>query len=102
MHSVRLRLLLVGAAVFTAAATAQAAPGVRPAMDTPSAVVHVDESTDARREDRHEERGTVVDAPTTHVDTRGPVTVDAPGTFVEVDRGSVHVEAPFVNLRIPR
>jgi hypothetical protein len=41
-------------------------------------------------------------APGAYVDTRGPVEVDAPAAHVEVDRGSVHDEAPFVNLRIPR
>jgi hypothetical protein len=102
MHPIRLCLLLIGGAMFAAAVPALAAPGIRPAMDAPSAIVRVDDSADVRREHHHEERGTVVDAPTTHVDTRGPVTVDAPGAFVQVDRGSVHVEAPFVNLHIPR
>jgi hypothetical protein len=44
----------------------------------------------------------VVDAPAARVDTRGPVSVDAPGTHVGVHRGHVRVIAPFVDLWIPR
>ncbi len=105
MHNVRTRLLIAGGVLVASAITgtmgAAALPGARPAMDEPSAVVRVDDSVDrAYRDDRS--GGTVVDAPAAHVDTRGPVEVDAPAAHVEVDRGSVHVEAPFVNLRIPR
>ena len=53
---------------------------------------------------RNYDRGTVVDAPTTYVDTRGyrRVWVDAPFTAVRVHPRGVWVRAPFVDLYIPR
>jgi hypothetical protein len=84
MHSVGSRLLIAGAVLV--AATTGAVAG--------------DRGYDERRDDRR--GGPVVDAPGAYVDTRGPVIVDAPAARVGVNRDSVHVEAPFVNLRIPR
>ena len=53
---------------------------------------------------RNYDRGTVVDAPTTYVDTRGyrRVWVDAPFTAVRVHPRGVWVRAPFVDIYIPR
>ena len=84
MHSVGSRLLIAGAVMVAAATGATAG----------------DRGYDERRDDRRD--GTVVDAPGAYVDTRGPVIVDAPAARLDINRDSVHVEAPFVNLRIPR
>jgi hypothetical protein len=99
MHS--RSLLLACAGLVGATAAVSAAPAVRAPVAPSSVLVHANDDGNDRRHYRDGE-GTVVDAPGAYVDTRGPVVVDAPAAHVEVDRGSVHVEAPFVNLRIPR
>ncbi len=100
MHKVRSRLLIAGSVLLAGTIAAQAVPAARSAAIGPSPIVRIDDARRAYRHDR--DGGTVVDAPAAYVDTRGPVVVDAPAAHVEVNRGSVHVEAPFVNLRIPR
>jgi hypothetical protein len=100
MPNVRLRLFCAGAVLAAGTLSAVAAPAVPPALAAPASVMPINDDIDTRRDDRS--GGTVVDAPGAYVDTRGPVEVDAPAAHVEVGRGSVHVEAPFVNLRIPR
>ncbi len=66
-----------------------------------SLIVRVNDD-DGYRYRRHYRRDRVVDAPFTHVDSRGPVVVDAPFTHVGVSGDRVRVIAPFVNLSIPR
>lgn len=93
---------LIAGASLAAAAPAIAAPRVGDIAAAPSALVRVDGDAGDRYVAR-EDRGTVVDAPGAYFDTRGGRTVvDAPAAHVNVGRRSIHVEAPFVNLRIPR
>jgi hypothetical protein len=102
VRNVRSRLLIAGGVLLAGTIAAAAVPAARTAANGPSAIVRVDDGV-ARRAYRHDrDDGALVDAPGAYVDTRGPVVVDAPAAHVEVNRGSVHVEAPFVNLRIPR
>jgi len=108
VHSVRSRLLIAASVLLASAPIASvmaaaAVPAALPAANEPAAIVRVDADGDAHRAWRDDrDGGTVVDAPGAYVDTRGPVEVDAPAAHIEVNRGSVRVEAPFVNLRIPR
>jgi hypothetical protein len=89
----RLGALNTAAAVSAGGTNLHAAPQ--------SLIVRVNDD-DGYRYRRHYRRGRVVDAPFTHVDSRGPVIVDAPFTHVGVSGNRVRVIAPFVNLSIPR
>jgi hypothetical protein len=52
--------------------------------------------------DDRRDHGTVVDAPTTEVDTRnGETHVRAPFTDVETGHGETHIRAPFVDIEVP-
>lgn len=104
MRDVRSRFLIAASALIAAASGAAAAPGAPAPGREPSAIHRVgDDGAGIRREQRDADgRGVVVDAPAARVDTRGPVSVDAPGTHVGVHRGHVRVIAPFVDLWIPR
>lgn len=56
----------------------------------------------ALADDDRRGRGTVVDAPTTEVDTRnGETEVRAPFTDVETGHGETHIRAPFVDIEVP-
>ncbi len=98
------RLLIAVAAVAVtgcmSAASALSLDAAIRAAAAHSAVIRVSDDDGTYR--RHYRRGRVVNAPYTHVDTRGPVVVDAPYTHVRVSRGRVRVIAPYVNLSIPR
>jgi hypothetical protein len=49
-----------------------------------------------------DDKGTVVDAPTTKVETgRGRTEVEAPFTDVETGGGETHIRAPFVDIDVP-
>jgi hypothetical protein len=102
MRCLRVRTLTALAAIAGVGAldtAAAASPGGAKVHAAPSVIVRVNEDDSYRRPYR---RGSVVDAPTTHVDTRGPVIVDAPFAHVGVSGNRVRVIAPFVNLSIPR
>lgn len=48
------------------------------------------------------DRDTVVDAPTTKIETgRGRTEVEAPFTDVETGGGETHIRAPFVDIDVP-
>lgn len=91
--------VIAAAASSPAAALPLGRAGARSA--TPSMLLQVSED-DSYRYRRPYRRGRVVDAPYTHVDTRGRVLVDAPYAHVGVSGNRVRVIAPFVNLSIPR
>jgi hypothetical protein len=104
MRCLRVRTLTALAAIAGVGAldtAAAASPGGAKVHAAPSVIVRVNED-DSYRYRRPYRRGSVVDAPTTHVDTRGPVIVDASFAHVGVSGNRVRVIAPFVNLSIPR
>lgn len=106
------RLILAGAAVAALAALG-ATTGIAgsvggklglDAATAPSAVQPV--NTDERRAPRDEHRarkGVTVDAPHTRVETdKGNVRIEAPYTSVERSSRGVRVRAPFVDVVVPR
>jgi hypothetical protein len=105
MKLLAVRTLTILAAITAAGAlntaAAVSAGGTNLHAAPQSLIVRVNDD-DGYRYRRHYRRGRVVDAPFTHVDSRGPVIVDAPFTHVGVWDNHVRVIAPFVNLSIPR
>ena len=106
MDCLHIRTLTALAMIFTAGAINTAAavsPGGTNQHAAPRLpIVRINDDDDGYRYRRYHRRGRVVDAPYTHVDSRGPVIVDAPFTHVGVSGSRVRVIAPFVNLSIPR
>jgi hypothetical protein len=105
MKLLAVRTLTILAAIAAAGAlntaAAVSAGGTNLHAAPQSLIVRVNDD-DGYRYRRHYRRGRGVDAPFTHVDSRGPVIADAPFTHVGVWDNHVRVIAPFVNLSIPR
>jgi hypothetical protein len=97
-----------GAVAVASALSAGAAPIVGHGVTSPSSAlvkVHHDSRIDRhhrRHAHKHYRRGEVVNAPFTRVETGRRVIVDAPFAHVYSGRRGHHVEAPFVDLWVPR
>lgn len=107
------RLILAGAAVAALAALG-ATTGIAGSVGgklglnsaaAPSAVqpVNADDRHRASRDEHRARKGVTVDAPHTRVETdKGNVRVEAPYTSVERSSRGVRVRAPFVDVVVPR